>query len=172
MEGKLNFDGGDVLFREPVTIKCLVHGKKMMAKIMGETANSLTPSFLLEFSDGTSFEAMWPEDSEYWHPARPKYWNYVFGIQDALTDFFSVYYTNWYKFEIHANAQDLLIWVGEDTITDFSFTVHYNGSYQFSLRQANEIWEAASLRDEKEILDESIVNKVINELKQKVTSAL
>ena len=147
-------------FEDPITIKCEVKGKKTMAEIVAKVDLPLENSFVLRFSDGTTFET-YQTDSGYWS-APESFKPYIFAVKDELTSFVFVMATEWYKFEIN----DQLYWVGENESNEFS--VYTKGDYSFHLRKAKAGWEYHSVRVGAGPVDPVVAGKVAKELESRL----
>ncbi len=156
---------------EPVTIKCIVNGKKLMGKIMSFSDHDpIQTGFNLEFSDGTAFWTIVCEDEDdVFSIQNEKFQPYVNAIKNSLSDFYSVCLYEWYKFEITYNNRYILIWVGADNEEKGKFLVRFEGDYQFNLYAGNGNWQAISHRVfNPNPINPEIVDLIVEELKKRV----
>jgi len=168
MELKI-FEPGYKPFKEPVTIKCVVNGKKLLAQILGETDDPIQHGFMIQFPDGASFEAIAGEDADGWVVSEERYEPYLLAIQDELKSFLAVMCGDWYKFEITLDERNLLIWVAYREGDDYPYCVHFDGDYQFHLKEGKPNWESMAVRMmDPAPIDQEIVRKVVYELQKRI----
>jgi|GEM_PF-2283096 len=156
-------------FDEPVTIKCQVNEKKLIAEILGRLDNPIQYSFLIKFSDGVIIEATFTEYGNLFLN-EVKYRHYLLAIENSLRDFSCVSFEDWYKFEIQNGKIPLLVWVGNWDSSN-KYSVHFNGDYQFHLIQTKTGWENKSVRIGAGPVDQHIVSLVVRELEKKIVDA-
>jgi hypothetical protein len=168
MEQKI-FEPGYKPFKEPVTIKCVVKGRKMLAEVLGETNDPVQHGFVIQFPDGTGFEAVACDDEDGWVVSEARYEPYLLAIQDELKSFLAVMNGDWYKFEITHEERNLLIWIGYREGNDYPYSVHFDGDYQFYLKEGESKWESMSVRMIDPVpVDQEIVDKVVHELQKRI----
>jgi len=166
MEPQINYPG-IIPFKEPVTIKCIVNGKRLMAEIIGQTDDAIQFGFIVKFSDGICVEATISENG-YWCVDNVKYRHYVLAIDKNLRDFIGVKNGDWYKFEIGNDASLKLVWVSVNHENKNEYTVYFEGDYQFHLRKTNSGWENESIRVGAKAVNQVIVSQVVKELEKKI----
>ena len=160
---------GNMPFEEPVTIKCVVNGKNLLAKIIAETNDPVQQGFVIKFSDGIVLRATGCEDSDMFETDNNLHAAYLDAIQQELRGFLMVMHGDWYKFEISHNNQELLIWISANYEKEYSYTVYFNGDYQFDLREKDGVWESRSVRIvNPNSVDAGIVDLIVKELKEKI----
>ncbi len=155
-------------FEEPITIKCIVHGKNLLAKIIGTTDHPLHYEFVINFSDGICIEATLLESGRWWVD-NVKYRPYMIAIAEDLLGFFMVMHCEyWYKFEINQKGRDLLVWVGVGE-EKYKFLVYFNADYQFTLINEKSGWEIISERViEPNPIDNVLAHSIIKELEKRI----
>jgi len=168
MEPQINYPG-IIPFKEPVTIKCTVNGKRLMAEIIGRTDDPIQYGFVIKFSDGISVEATITENG-YWFVDNVKYKQYVLAIDKNLRDFIGVINGDWYKFEIGNGASLKLVWLSVNPENKNEYSVYFEGDYQFHLRKTNSGWENESVRVGAGPVNQVIVSQVVKELKRKIAA--
>lgn len=166
MEPQINYPG-IIRFKEPVTIKCIVNGKKLMAELIGHTDDPIQYGFLIKFSDGIYVEATMTENG-YWFIDNVKYRHYVLAIDKNLRDFIGVINGDWYKFEIGNDSSLKLVWVSINPENKNEYTVYFEGDYQFHLRKTNSGWKNESVREGARAVNQVIANQVVKELEKKI----
>ncbi|KAA9037123.1 hypothetical protein FW778_16970 [Ginsengibacter hankyongi] len=161
------FEPGYKPFKEPVTIKCVVNGKKMLAEILGETKNPVQYGLMITFSNGVSFEAITSEDDGGWVVSEERYGPYLLAMQNELKSFLAVMHEDWYKFEITHGERNMLVWVAYREGDDYPYSIHFDGDYQFNLKEGKPNWESISVRMiDPAPIDREIVHKVVHECKK------
>ena len=129
------------VFEEPVTIKCHVEGRNLMAEITIEYCDPTDHFFYIEFSNDVQIVAG-PSTFETgrWWVDEMEYLPYLNSIEKSLADFIAVRESFWYKFEIKNGSQKLLVWVAQGEANKNEFSVHFEGDYRFHLEKINSRW--------------------------------
>ena len=139
MEEKDDFE--ITVFEEPVTIKCHVEGRNLLAKITIEYCDPTDHFFYIEFSNDVQI-VTGPSDEEpgCWTVDDVKDLPYLNAIIKSLTDFMAVRESFWHKFEIKNGSRKLLVWAAQSEENKNEFSVHFEGDYQFHLEKINSHW--------------------------------
>jgi|SRR5665213_175363 len=166
MEPQINYPEMNV-YKEPVSIKCVVHGKKLIAEIIGQTDDPIQYGFVIKFSDGVCVEATISENG-FWFVDKVKYKQYVLAIDKNLRDFISVNIGDWYKFEIGSGTSLKLVWASVNPENVNEYSVYFEGDYQFTLRKTKSGWENKSVRVGAAPVNPIIVNQVVKELEKQL----
>lgn len=159
------FQPANIPFREPITIKCRVEGKDLLAKVVALTNDPIQTGFVIKFSDDTSVTATGCEDSGKFEANSPLYSPYIDAIQKELFGFSMVMDSEWHKFETKYKEENILVWVGVKEDKEYNYTIYFDGSYQFELRKKDGQWQSRSVRViEPNPINQDIVNLVVGEL--------
>jgi len=137
-----------IIFEEPVTIKCNVEGRNLMAGITSEYYDPTEHLFLIEFSnDVTIVTGPSSEEPDCWLVEEPKDLPYLNAVIRSLADFVAVRDSFWYKFEIKYGTRKLLVWAAQSEENKNQFSVHFEGDYQFHIEKTNLGWRSWTIRE-------------------------
>ena len=137
-----------MIFEEPVTIKCNVEGKNLMAEITSEYHDPTLHCFLIEFSNDVQIVAgPSTEEPGSWTLDDLKYVPYLNSVMKSLADFIAVRESFWYKFELRDGSQELLVWAAQSEENKKEFAVHFEGDYQFHLEKTSSGWTSWTIRE-------------------------
>jgi hypothetical protein len=157
-------------FEEPITIKCNVEGRNLMAEISCEYHDPTEHFFLIEFSNDVQIVAG-PSSVEpgSWWVHDLEYLPYLNSVKKSIADFIAVSESFWYKFEIKDGSQKLLVWAAQSEENKNEFSIHYEGDYQFHLEKTSSGWTSWTIREnEPNPIIEHIVKEVSKYLNEKI----